>query len=407
MTPTNDKVDQSGADERVEFIAAIRKLHNLHPSVTDESIPLVLPEMWEIWQARAALQAQPSAPANPNAIPSVPAAFDLAALDIALRFTQNTEPQRRASLKCAIVEALQSLSAPADMPASDPDFLSIDDYALWSKFVGLRELQIEDVPLPDLIPQIRAILAPQQPVAASIPEPMLSEYGSEEDFDEVHDDWETQQQYAVVGSQIYNGNTVSYMYSKAKNYGNALYEACKLLGGEGHVHDRIRKLISERDALLASTNQPVQAKALTDEQIEDIFGELDNRALSQLRTFEQAILAASQQSAQGDDVCAHCNGEGGFQESQCGEGCCTIGVMCEVCEGAGRIASAVPSVSMPDAINEISSDGIAWLKTIAYELRTYNPQADEYYGAHIHKGWAKRIESALASIAPPSNKDKP
>lgn len=37
------------------------------------------------------------------------------------------------------------------------------------------------------------------------------------------------------------------------------------------------------------------------------------------------------------------------------------------------------------------------LKCIAHELRTYNPAADEYKGEHIHKGWARRIESAIVA----------
>lgn len=36
------------------------------------------------------------------------------------------------------------------------------------------------------------------------------------------------------------------------------------------------------------------------------------------------------------------------------------------------------------------------IRTVIHELKTYNPDGDEYKGAHIHKGWAKRLEFALS-----------
>ncbi len=83
-----------------------------------------------------------------------------------------------------------------------------------------------------------------QPVAAGeLPtEPKLCDYGNQDDFDEAHDDWERQQRYAVIGAMEYNGNTVSYMYRKARNYGQALIDCCNELGGTGHVLDRIKAL---------------------------------------------------------------------------------------------------------------------------------------------------------------------
>lgn len=85
---------------------------------------------------------------------------------------------------------------------------------------------------------------------AANPEPQLCEFGNEDDFDEAHDEWERQQRYAVVGAMEYNGNTVSYMYSKAKNYGNVVCAAHNLIGKPGHVLDTLKALIAERDALL-------------------------------------------------------------------------------------------------------------------------------------------------------------
>lgn len=84
---------------------------------------------------------------------------------------------------------------------------------------------------------------------SSAAEPQLCDFGNQDDFDEAHDDWERAQRYAEIGAMEYNGNTVSYMYSKAKNYGNALVECCNLIGGEGHIKDRIKALIAERDEL--------------------------------------------------------------------------------------------------------------------------------------------------------------
>lgn len=44
----------------------------------------------------------------------VPAWFDLKALEVAKRFTQDTEPQRRASLQVAVVEAMEMAAPPTD-----------------------------------------------------------------------------------------------------------------------------------------------------------------------------------------------------------------------------------------------------------------------------------------------------
>jgi hypothetical protein len=41
------------------------------------------------------------------------------------------------------------------------------------------------------------------------------------------------------------------------------------------------------------------------------------------------------------------------------------------------------------------------LKKIIDELRWYNPAADAYNGKYIHKGWAERIEAALATLSAP------
>ncbi len=40
-------------------------------------------------------------------------------------------------------------------------------------------------------------------------------------------------------------------------------------------------------------------------------------------------------------------------------------------------------------------DGI---ERIIRELRTYSPAGDEYHGAHIHKGWANKLEAELAAL---------
>jgi hypothetical protein len=39
------------------------------------------------------------------------------------------------------------------------------------------------------------------------------------------------------------------------------------------------------------------------------------------------------------------------------------------------------------------------LRRIAHELRTYNPAADEYKGEHIHKVWAREIDTAIEQSA--------
>ncbi|UEP31576.1 helix-turn-helix domain-containing protein [Burkholderia sp. B21-007] len=42
------------------------------------------------------------------------------------------------------------------------------------------------------------------------------------------------------------------------------------------------------------------------------------------------------------------------------------------------------------------ADALTELRRIVHELRTYNPAADEYKGAHIHKVWAREIEALIA-----------
>ena len=45
------------------------------------------------------------------------------------------------------------------------------------------------------------------------------------------------------------------------------------------------------------------------------------------------------------------------------------------------------------------------MQQIADELSCYNPAADDYKGQYIHKGWAKRIEAALAQPEQETNKN--
>jgi hypothetical protein len=52
------------------------------------------------------------------------------------------------------------------------------------------------------------------------------------------------------------------------------------------------------------------------------------------------------------------------------------------------------------ARSEIASSpagDVGALRRVVHELRTYNPAADAYKGVHIHKGWALKIEEALAA----------
>lgn len=35
--------------------------------------------------------------------------------------------------------------------------------------------------------------------------------------------------------------------------------------------------------------------------------------------------------------CKTCDGAGGWTESECGEGCCRVGVECDVCGGSGKV----------------------------------------------------------------------
>ncbi|UEP42716.1 helix-turn-helix domain-containing protein [Burkholderia sp. B21-005] len=55
------------------------------------------------------------------------------------------------------------------------------------------------------------------------------------------------------------------------------------------------------------------------------------------------------------------------------------------------------------------ADALTELRRIVHELRTYNPAADEYKGAHIHKVWAREIEALIAveqhEAAPADAKD--
>ena len=98
--------------------------------------------------------------------------------------------------------------------------------------------------------------APSQPVAV----PQLCDYGNEDDFRDALYEHELAENDRIVGAMQYNGNTVSYMYSKARNYGNVVLECHKLIGKQGHVVDTLKALISERDALLTTANAGKDAK---------------------------------------------------------------------------------------------------------------------------------------------------
>jgi|GEM_PF-2988825 len=106
-----------------------------------------------------------------------------------------------------------------------------------------------------------ALAKAAQPVSAGLTEPKLCDYGNQDEFDEAHDDWERNQRYELIGAMEYNGNTVSYMYSKAKNYGNVLVECCNIIGGTGDIRDRILGLLAERDALLSASQRNSQTIA--------------------------------------------------------------------------------------------------------------------------------------------------
>jgi hypothetical protein len=56
-------------------------------------------------------------------------------------------------------------------------------------------------------------------------------------------------------------------------------------------------------------------------------------------------------------------------------------------------------LALLDEIDRLNAEWMAKceeLRKITHELRTYNPAADEYKGVHVHKGWARRIDAALA-----------
>lgn len=167
-----------------------------------------------------------------------------------------------------VVERLTATPAPVPGPIltweqrveADPNFIGVRSKEHLFKYVM------------DEVRDLRAALA----AVPGQSEPMLCEFGNQDDFDEAHGDWERQRRYAVVGAQEYNGNTVSYMYSKAKNYGNALLECCKLLGGTGDVRDRIKALLAERDALMA----PVSGATSDDSFVSTTLSELARRGAS-------------------------------------------------------------------------------------------------------------------------------
>lgn len=44
--------------------------------------------------------------------------------------------------------------------------------------------------------------------------------------------------------------------------------------------------------------------------------------------------------------------------------------------------------------------GVAAIREVIHELRTYHPPGDPYNGKHIHPGWARRLEKALHEATP-------
>lgn len=67
-------------------------------------------------------------------------------------------------------------------------------------------------------------------------------------------------------------------------------------------------------------------------------------------------------------------------------------------------AEAIASYSRPASAPSVASNAdIESLRRTIHELRTYNPKADVYGGAHIHKGWANSIDAAIyaAPVAQP------
>lgn len=254
----------------------------------------------------------------------------------------------------------------------------------------------------------RASVGAQAEELPPLPAPKLCDFGNQDDFDDAHDEWERQQRYAVVGAMEYNGNTVSYMYSKAKNYGNVLVECCNLIGGSGHIKDRIKGLMQERDearaaiaADRASRAAEAQAEGLTDDVIERFALEhiapgwkqlvavteqdsdyKQSEQFRRVKAYTQAIAAHTRkQEAQGD----HCNG--GFHNiADVRNAIVKEGYMCIDC---GKLFSAADHSAPKEAQGEQAGED---MRTLLEAALTAELHADDL-------DLGRRLRAMRAAIA--------
>lgn len=193
--------DQSGADERAKFefyltSVCLRDLQELSTNEYGEYDDDEIDASWNSWQAALAY----TQPAPQTIVPPV-------------------------------------AQAPCDV-------LSADDYKLWAAFVTLREMEIDDVPLPDLIVSIRqAIASIAAPIVATVPSLLNAEEMAA--FNRCVDCFDDGEGYDVPKSMMSRLASIGVL----RHVGNGVYETT-----EFGMHIRLAD-IKQPDAAPSHTEQ--------------------------------------------------------------------------------------------------------------------------------------------------------